>query len=306
VSVAIERLAGVLVALASPLGRDGSVDEEGVKRLIEHVLGGGVHGVLALGSTGETASLDEPSRRKVLTAVIDAVAGRVPVLCGVAQPQLSSAIAEVEAAAKLGADAALVAPPFYYPMSQAGLLDFYREVAARADLPLMLYNIPQFTKVVADPASVAMLAREGAIKGIKDSSRDFEYFEAVCMATRDMPQFRLFTGSDTMLLASLAVGGAGTICGAGNVAPAWVVAIYDAYVRGDLETARADQDRLYRLVLAVRDGVFPSAIKAALHLEGVCEPWTAPPVSRLEPRLESALRERLAEWGLLTPAPSRH
>jgi 4-hydroxy-tetrahydrodipicolinate synthase len=109
-----------------------------------------------------------------------------------------------------------------------------------------------------------------------------------------------------MLLASLAVGGAGTICGAGNVAPAWVVAIYDAYVRGDLETARADQDRLYRLVLAVRDGVFPSAIKAALHLEGVCEPWTAPPVSRLEPRLESALRERLAEWGLLTPAPSRH
>ncbi len=299
-------MTGVLIALATPLHRDGSIDEPGVRRLIEHVLAGGVHGVLALGSTGETAALDEPSRRQALTVVVDAVAGRVPVLCGVAQPQLSAAKAEVAAAARLGADAALVAPPFYYPMSQTQLLDFYRGVADGAAVPLLLYNIPQFTKVVAEPASVAALAREGVIKGIKDSSRDFEYFEAVCLATRDMPAFRIFTGSDTMLLASLAVGGAGTICGAGNVAPAWVVEIYDAYVRGDIAAARVAQDRLYRLVQAVRDGVFPSAIKAALHLQGVCEPWTAPPVSRLDPRLEATLRDLLADWGLLAATPSRH
>ena len=99
----VERLTGVLVALASPLRSDGGVDEPATGRLVEHVLAGGVNGLLALGSTGETASLDEPSRRKVLAAVVKAAAGRVPVLCGVAQPQLPTAMAEVEAAASMGA-----------------------------------------------------------------------------------------------------------------------------------------------------------------------------------------------------------
>ena len=305
VTFQIEKLSGVLVALATPVHRDGSVDEAAIPRLVDHVVAGGVHGVLALGSTGETASLDEPARRKVLAAVVEATAGRVPVLCGVAQPQLSSAVAEVKAAKELGADGALVAPPFYYPTSQAALTEFYRLVADASHLPLMLYNIPQFTKVVAEPTTVATLAREGAIQGIKDSSRDFEYFEGVCLATRDMPAFRLFTGSDSMLLASLVMGGAGTICGAGNIAPAWVVSIYDAFKRGDVAAARDAQDRLYGLVGAVREGVFPTAIKAALHLMDVCEPWTAPPAARLDERAEARLRDQLAAWGLLTKEASR-
>ena len=295
----IARLTGVLVALASPLTRDGKVDRAGVGRLIEHVVGGGVHGVLALGSTGETASLDEPARRAVLEAVVTATDRRVPVLCGVAQSQLSTAISEVEAAAQAGADAALVAPPFYYPTDQAGVMSFYRAVAECASLPVLVYNIPQFTKVAVDPATVASLAREGAIQGIKDSSRDFEYFEAVCVATRDLPAFRIFTGSDSMLVASLAAGGSGTICGAANVAPAWVVRVYDEFTGGDLGSARASQDAVFKLVGALRNGVFPLAIKAALHMEGVCEPWSAPPARRLEEPALSRLREFLASSSLL-------
>lgn len=302
---AIDRLAGVLVALASPLKRDGTIDEPGFARLVEHVLAGGVHGLLPLGSTGEGAALDEPSRRKALQAVIGATAGRVPVICGVAQPNLVSARAEVEAAARLGADAALVAPPFYYPMDQAGVLTFYRRIADAAPLPILVYNIPQFTKVAVEPATVATLAGEGAIRGIKDSSRDFEYFEGVCIATRDTAGFRVFTGSDTMLVASLAVGAAGTICGAGNIAPHWVVRIYDEYVRGSLEAARASQDALYKLVMALRGDIFPGAIKAGLHMQGICEPWSAPPAQRLGERHEARLREQLAAWGLLTPECSR-
>jgi len=210
----IDALAGVLVALASPMTKGGAVDGAGIGRLVEHVISGGVHGVLALGSTGETASLDERARREVLDAVVTANAGRVPVLCGIAQSQLSTAIAEVAAAARAGADAALVAPPFYYPTDATGVLAFYRDVAAGAEIPILVYNIPQFTKVAVDPTTLATLAREGAVQGIKDSSRDFEYFEGVCVATRDVPGFRIFTGSDTMLVASLAAGGAGTICGA--------------------------------------------------------------------------------------------
>ena len=295
----VDQLSGVLVALVSPLDHDGAVDEPAVGRLVEHVLAGGVRGLVPLGSTGETASLDEKARRTLLAAVVDAAGGRVPVICGVAQNQLSSVRAEVEAAARLGADAVLVAPPFYYPTDQAGVLAFYRQVAEGAQLPILVYNIPQFTKVVVEPPSVATLAREGAIRGIKDSSRDFEYFEGVCLATRDMPAFRVFTGSDTMLLASLAVGGAGTICGAANIAPDWVVRIYEDFTRGDVGAARASQDRLYELVMAVRAGVFPLAIKAALHMRGISEPWSAPPVRKLNEHLESRLRGQLTGLGLL-------
>ena len=295
----IEKLQGVLVALASPLHQDGSVDRDGVARLVEHVVGAGVHGVLALGSTGETASLDEPARRALLEAVVESVGGRVPVLCGVAQSQLSTATGEVEAAARAGADGVLVAPPFYYPTDQAGVAAFYRALAERASLPVLVYNIPQFTKVTVEPATVALLAREGAIRGIKDSSRDFEYFEGVCIATRDQEAFRIFTGSDTMLVASLAVGGAGTICGAANVAPGWVVRIYDDYVRGDTKSAMQTQDDLFRLVGALRDGVFPLAIKAALEMQGVCEPWSAPPSRKLDERAQARLRDFLSTSRLL-------
>lgn len=300
----IEQLKGVLPAVVSPLTREGKADEAAVARLVERMLAGGVHGLLALGSTGETASLDETARRAILSSIVKAAAGRVPVLCGVAQSHLHAARTEVEAAARLGADAVLVAPPFYYPMDQPALLAFYRELAEGSPLPILLYNIPPFTKVVAEPASVATLAREKVIVGIKDSSRDFEYFEGLAIATRELPDFRLFTGSDTMLLASLAMGGAGTICGAANVAPDWVVRIYDAFVAGDMEAARADQDALYRLVQAVRVGVFPAAIKAALHMQGVCEPWLAPPVQKLGERLDAELHEKLEAWGLLSTAPS--
>ena len=298
----IDELTGVLPALISPLNGGGGVDEAAVARLVEHVIDGGVAGLLAIGSTGEGASLDERARRTMLASTVAAAAGRVPVICGVAQSHLAAARAEVEAAARLGAAAALVAPPFYYPMDQAAVLAFYRQLAADSMLPILLYNIPQFTKVVAQPDTVATLAREGTIAGIKDSSRDFEYFEAVCIATRELARFRVFTGSDTMLLPALVMGAAGTICGAANVAPSWVVRIFDGFKRGDLVAARADQDLLYQLVLALRAGAFPASIKSACHLQGICEPWCAPPVQPLDDQSEAKLRDGLESWGLLTPA----
>jgi 4-hydroxy-tetrahydrodipicolinate synthase len=298
----LHELRGVLPALVTPLTGNGAVDEPAIQRLVEHMLAGGVHGLLALGSTGEVASLDLAARRQVLAAVVKAAAGRVPVLCGIAQSRFADATADVIAAAELGADAVLVAPPYYYPIDQATVLSFYRALATKSPLPILVYNIPQNTKVVADPATVAALAREGTVVGIKDSSRDFEYFESVCVATRGLPDFRIFTGSDTMLLASLAMGGAGTICGGANIAPGWVVRIFDDFERGDLKAARTHQDSLLELVLAVRPGVFPSAIKAALHLQGLCEPWLAPPVAALGEAPLSVLRQQLDHWGLLAPA----
>jgi 4-hydroxy-tetrahydrodipicolinate synthase len=295
----IDQLQGVLPALITPLKRDGTADEPAIHRLVDHVMKGGVSGLVPLGSTGENASLDETTRRTMLTAVVDAAAGRVPVICGVAQTHIAASRAEVQAAARLGAAAVLVAPPFYYLTDQRTVLAFYRQLAADSPLPIFLYHIPQLTKVMTEPATVATLAREGTIAGIKDSSRDFEYFENICLQTRDLPDFRIFTGSDTMLLPSMVMGGAGTICGAANVAPAWVVGIYDDFKRGDWSAARKHQDALFELVMAVRGGVFPAAIKSALHLMGVCDPWPAPPVEGLDEASEGRLRQLLEQWGLL-------
>jgi dihydrodipicolinate synthase/N-acetylneuraminate lyase len=275
------------------------VDGPAVKRLVEHVLAGGVHGLLPLGSTGEAASLDEKARRNMLAGVVEAAAGRVPVVCGVVQSRLADARADVQAAAELGALGALVAPPYYYPIDQATVLAFYRRLADSSPVPILVYNIPQNTKVVIEPATLAILAHEGVVAGIKDSSRDFEYFENVCLAMRDLPDFRIFTGSDTMLLASLAAGGAGTICAAANIAPSWVVRVFDDFERGDLEAARPHQDLLLELADVARAGVFPAAIKAALHLQGVCGPWPAPPVAALDEAQQVSLREWLQRCGLL-------
>jgi dihydrodipicolinate synthase/N-acetylneuraminate lyase len=290
----------VMPALATPLHEDGTADEVGIRRLVEHVLAGGVHGLLPLGSTGESASLDDATRHAVLEYVVKAAAGRVPVLCGVAQPNLAAARAEVKVAAELGAVAALVVPPFYYLTDQATVLAFYRRLASESAIPLLIYNIPQLTKVVTDPATVATLAVEGTVVGIKDSSRDFEYFENMRIATRDIPGFLAYTGSDTMLLASLVMGGTGTICGAANVAPAWVVRVYEDFERGDWEAARPHQEALIELVAALRGGVFPSSIKGALHLQGVCEPWPAPPTAPLDESSMLKLRDKLMAWGLLS------
>jgi 4-hydroxy-tetrahydrodipicolinate synthase len=295
----IDQLHGVLPALITPLKQDGTADEPAIHRLVDHVMKGGVNGLVPLGSTGVNASLDETTRRTVLKAVVEAAAGRVPVICGVAQSHIAASRAEVQAAARLGAAAALVAPPFYYLIDQRTVLAFYRQLAADSPLPVFLYHIPQLTKVVTEPATVATLAHEGTIAGIKDSSRDFEYFENICIQTRDLPDFRIFTGSDTMLLPSMAMGGSGTICGAANVAPAWVVRIHDDFKRGDWSAAREHQDALFELVMAIRGGVFPAAIKSALHLMGVCDPWPAPPVEALDEASEGRLRQLLEQWGLL-------
>src|SRR4051794_20213848 len=188
----VAQLGGVMPALVSPLDREGNVDTHGTRSLIRHVVDGGVSGVVALGSTGESATLTERNRRALVETVADELAGRVPMIVGVAQVDLDSVIAELRAAAAAGAAAALVAPPYYAPPDQAALLAFYRRIAAESVLPILVYNIPIFTKVSVEPATVLTLAREGTVGGMKDSSGDFAYHSRVLALLREVPDFRVF------------------------------------------------------------------------------------------------------------------
>jgi len=276
-------------ALVTPLRSDGSFDVESCRRLVAHVLSGGVHGVLALGSTGEVTSLDTAQRRRVLEVVAEAVGGRVPVLAGIAQNSVVAALAEAEAAASIGARAVLAVPPFYSPIDQATVLRFYRRLADLSPLPVLAYNIPAFTKVTVAPATVARLAEDEAIIGVKDSSRDMEYLSQVLLEVGERPGFSVFTGMDTLLLPSLAVGAAGAITLSANLVPSWAVRLYQSFQEGRWEEARLRQQDQLRLVQALRVGVFPSGIKAALAAAGICGEYTAEPVAPLS----SPERERL-------------
>ena len=205
--------AGVHVALATPFTPEYDVDVPAVRRLVEHVVEGGIRGLNVMGSTGEVASLSQPRRRLLVDTVVDAAAGRVPIIAAVAQNSLDDAMREIDALARQGVGGALVTAPSYYPLTPLSVESYYRSLAAGSALPLLIYHIPQFTKVFVPPETVAALARDGIVVGIKDSSRDFEYFSQVVFATRGIEGFRAFTGSDTMLLASLVLGASGTIAG---------------------------------------------------------------------------------------------
>jgi 4-hydroxy-tetrahydrodipicolinate synthase len=278
------------VALASPLTDDFEIDVDGASRLVEHVISGGIHGINVLGSTGEIASLSAAKRRTLIDAVMDATGGRVPVITAMAQDSLEEASRELEALARQGVRGVLVTPPHYYTTVPAAIEDFYRSLAETSPLPLLIYNIPQFTKISVAPRTVASLARDGAIVGIKDSSRDFEYFTQLMYSTRGIDGFRVFTGSDTMLLASLTLGADGTIAGGPNLEPSFAVELFEAFHAGDFERARDRQRAVVDMVFATRVGTFPAGIKAGLELMGICGSATAPPI----PRLADADRQQLA------------
>lgn len=294
---------GVHVALATPLTPEYDIDVDAVGDLVEHVIEGGIYGLNVMGSTGEVASLSEPKRRRLVAVVMEAVQGRVPVICAVAQNSFDDAVREIEALAGQGVQGALVTPPSYYPINQLAAETFYRELSGRSPLPILIYNIPQFTKVAVAPGVVAALARDRVIAGIKDSSRDFEYFSQVVYATRGIESFKVFTGSDTMLLASLRVGGDGAIAGGPNLAPSLAVELYKAFQAQDWVRAVELQGKVLDLVMATRRGVFPAGIKAGLEILGLCDATTAPPVPSLSKEDREHLRAAMERLDML-PAPS--
>ncbi|MGC8464004.1 MAG: dihydrodipicolinate synthase family protein [Acidimicrobiales bacterium] len=268
---------GVLAALATPLTEDGALDHAGLARLVHHILGSGASGVCPAGSTGEGPLLSRALRTELTAAVVGLAPPPTPVIPATVSLTPTDTLADLEAYAEAGATAALVPPPFYYPLSEASILRFFDEVAERSPIPLLLYNIPAMTKVVLPVRVVGELAAHPQVIGMKDSSRDLEYFQSAAVATRRQ-HFSLLTGSDTLLVASMAAGAAGTIAASVNLVPAMVVSLYRAILDGEDEAARTLQERLIGIVLACRRPGFPAGWKAALALHQLCGATVAPPL----------------------------
>lgn len=294
--------AGVMAALATPLDGDGNLDRGGLQRLVAHVLSGGVDGLSPVGSTGEGARLTRQQRAEVTGQVRALLPPGMPVVAGAPVRSAAESCAELGELRDAGATAALVSVQAGYPLSDDDVARLYETLAEHAPLPLVLYNIPAYTGVRIPPELVGRLASHPNVLGIKDSSRDVEYLQQIVFATAGA-DFRVLTGTDTLLVASLAIGAHGTIAASVNLVPELATAVCRAVRAGDLSAARQQQEQLARVVMACRRGQAPAGWKAALAIAGICAAHMAPPASALPGPLRADLARVLTELGVVGGAP---
>ncbi|MGH2354903.1 MAG: dihydrodipicolinate synthase family protein [Chloroflexota bacterium] len=300
----MSRFAGIMPPLVTPLTADGQLDEAGVRRFVEHVLGGGVHGVVVLGSSGEAALLAPAVKRRMVEVTLEAVNGRAPVIAGTGEPGTVTAAETTRQARELGADAAIVVPPYYYQIDQEAVKRHYRTVREAGELPVLAYHIPGLTKAPVQLDTLLALAEEGTLCGVKDSAGDFGYYQRVVDGTRGLADFAALEGSDQLLFAGLAYGGDGAISVMSQVAPAVMVGLYEAARAGDWARARALHRQYQRIGAAIGPGWIP-AIKGALSALGICGthvaapnlPWDEAKLAAQRQRIEDALQA-----GLFDPA----
>ena len=258
---------GVITALITPL-RDGTVDEDAFVRLLERQIAAGVHGVVPMGTTGESATLTPDEHRRVVELCVEKTAGRVRVIAGAGASSTDRAIDFVRHAKTVGADGALVVTPYYNRPSQAGLKAHFEAIAEAVQLPVLLYNVPGRTGVdLSDEVTIALAAHPNVV-GIKDATGDMGRISR--QRPEIGPGFALISGDDPSFLGYLAHGGHGVISVSSNVAPEAMVALYDAVQAGDLEAARLWQDRLIGLHKALFLDNSPAPTKYALARLGLC------------------------------------
>src|SRR5579884_2974199 len=180
----LDRLHGIFTPILTPLTDEEDVDHPSLQRLVNYLIDQGVHGIWATGTTGEFPCFDRSEREAIVQTVVEAAAGRVPVIAGIGDASTRLAIAHGRAAQRVGVDAVALTPPYYYSNSQDELLEHFRTVRRAVDLPLMVYNIPQNVKVKLDVSTVLTLAREGTVVGIKDSQNDLDWFRQLMTEAR--------------------------------------------------------------------------------------------------------------------------
>jgi 4-hydroxy-tetrahydrodipicolinate synthase len=290
------QLRGVLTALATPFAADGSVDEALLRALVDRSIEGGVHGVVACGSTGEFSTLSGDERRLVVETVVDQTAHRVPVIAQTGATSTAEAIRLSRHAQSAGADVIMPVAPYYEPLSVEETLTYLRTVAGSVDIPVMVYNLPVATGVDLDPDTVGTLAREVEnIRYIKNTTVDMAQSAELIHNHGDV--ISTFVGWDSLLLSALAEGAAGVMAGTANVVPSQLVAVYDAVSGGDLEGARRAWAEIYPLIAAIMNEPFIPAVKAGLAAVGFPVGVPRAPVADLDPDAAARIAKLAAAVG---------
>lgn len=278
--------------MVTPLKPEGEIDLRAARDLANRLIEGGVDGLFPLGTTGEFALLTPQERNQVVKAVVDEANGRLPVIAGISDPSTGNVIKFASDAKDAGADGVIATTPFYFSSTPEGIYQHFRLLASKIDLPLILYNIPEWTHTFATPSVVGRLAREGLIAGLKYTEYNLlRLFEFIAEVKGRIP---VLNGSDAMTFTNLEFGGSGAIIGVSNLAPELSSRLYDEFRRGNLKGAREFQTRLLPFIEAMGVGQFPAGLKEAMNLSGYKVGGTRDPVPPLLPTEKRAVKAILA------------
>ncbi|MCK4993121.1 MAG: dihydrodipicolinate synthase family protein, partial [Bacteroidales bacterium] len=228
-------LKGIIPPLVTPLNSYKELDIPGLERLIEYQLSGGVHGLFILGTNGEAPSLSYKLRKQYIKLTCELVNNRIPVLVGITDSAMAGSLEIAEYSQQVGADAVVVAPPYYFPISDKEMLGYLETLAPRLALPFLIYNMPSHTKIHLK-VDIVKRAKELGALGIKDSSGDMLYFYSLIEEFKNSPDFSIITGTEIFLPETIMHGGHGAVAGGANMFPRMFVDLYNASVSNDLET----------------------------------------------------------------------
>lgn len=289
-------LRGSLTALITPF-QAGRVDEPAFVRLIEHQIAQGTHGLVPVGTTGESPTLSHDEHRRVVELCIATVAGRVPVVAGTGSNSTEEAIGFSQHAQKAGAAAALIVTPYYNKPTQEGLYRHYRALHDATDLPIIIYNIPGRSVVDMAVDTMARLAELPRIVGVKDATANMARVSQQRRACGTA--FIQLSGEDATALGFNAHGGVGCISVTANVAPRLCADFQEACLRGDYAAALALQDRLMPLHDALFCESNPAPVKYAAHLLGFCSAEARLPLAPLTDASKARVEDALRAVGLI-------
>lgn len=284
-------LQGSMVALVTPMKVDGSLDWPALHNLVEWHIEQGTHAIVAVGTTGESATVTMAENIDLIRKVVDQVNGRIPVIAGTGANSTAEAVELTAAAKDAKADACLLVTPYYNKPTQEGMFRHFEYIAKNVAIPQLLYNVPGRTAVDLLPETVARLAKVDNIIGIKDATGDMRRATQLLETTPE--GFLLLSGDDETALALMALGGHGEISVTANVAPAAVAQMCELVLRGEIEEARAIDASLLPLHKALFVESNPIPVKWAVSQMGLMEPGIRLPMTPLSEQFHDVVRHAM-------------
>jgi len=284
---------GSIVALVTPMDESGAVDRESLKKLVEYHIEQKTDAIVAVGTTGESATLDEDEHCEVIRLVVDYVGGRIPVIAGTGANSTTEAINLTRRAKEIGADACLIVTPYYNKPTQEGLYLHHKAIAEAVDIPQILYNVPGRTACDMLPETVGRLSHIKNIVGVKEATGDLSRVKKIRDLTGD--DFAIYTGDDATSREFCLLGGNGTVTVTGNVAPKLVHEMIMAAIKGDRETASAIDSKLAGLHKSLFIQSNPIPVKWAVAEMGLMGKGIRLPLTWLTEDCFGAVREAMRQ-----------
>lgn len=293
------KLKGIIPPIGTPINNDETVDEAGMRRLVNYMLDGGVNGIFVNGTMGCFALLTDAEQKRAIEIVVDEVGGRVPVIAGVSDSGTKRVLNKIKEIESIKVDYITAVPPYYYRMSQDEGKRFFKDVANASKVPVLVYNNPYLTNLDLDIRSLVELSEEPNIIGFKETNQDCNRWVPLLEEFRDRDDFCTFFGTELLIPQCLMMGADGVIGGAHNMAPRIASDLYRAVKENDYDTAFEKSRSLKKVCDVFKYGNIWGGFETALQLLGVCDKVAFEPFGPASEDDREKIREILEDCGLL-------